>query len=208
MLAALETLQIGDTANWIDVIVLIVLALFLIYGIVRGFMLQLLGVGVLVGAIILACLLSAPVGSWLAGKWEFPKPEMPRYVAFATVFLLTLMLGMFMARRLKGVMEKAKVLAYDRLLGAVVGLVKGVLLVVIIINLAGYFWLPEENQPAEGMSKAVLESQTMGFSKWTTGKVLVFLPDDMRNWLEDRSIVREEEDADVEPERDPEETKE
>ncbi|MHC4471056.1 MAG: CvpA family protein [Planctomycetota bacterium] len=189
----MEQLTIGEATNWVDVIALLFLVLAIVYGVVRGFMLQLFGIVVLAGAVILACVLSGPGGAWLAGVWDLPRPQMSLYIVFIFVFLLSLLIGMFIARRVQGILAKAKVLAYDRALGGALGCIKGLLLIVVLINLLGYFVLPPEQGVAEGASADVLESQTMGVSKWTTDKVLVFFPDDMRSWLEEKSILRKEE---------------
>ena len=197
----METLQIGETVNWVDVVALVFLVFYFIHGLVRGFMLQLLGIVVLVASLILASVLCGPLGALIQSKWNSPQASVPIYIAFIAVLLISLTIGMLIARRLKNVLEKAKALAYDRLLGGVVGVVKGVLLIVVLINLLGYFVLPPDLEGAEGLSASVLESRTMGVSKWATAKVLVFLPEDMA-WVEEKTILRKKSGEDSDPEKD------
>ena len=131
-----ETAELsGSVLNWVDLICLAVLGAFLVYGVIRGFMIQLLGIGVLIGSAVLASLLSRPLGSFLHGKWESLGVDTAKWVAFGILFIVTLAIGTALAHLLKGSLSKAKMLAYDRLLGGAVGLVKGWILAVILIYL-------------------------------------------------------------------------
>ena len=62
----METLQIGETTNWVDVVAIIFLVLYVIFGVVRGFMFQLFGIVVLVGSLVLASFTCGPLGAWCA----------------------------------------------------------------------------------------------------------------------------------------------
>ena len=79
-----------EGANAVDIGVLVLLGVFFLYGLIRGFVLQLAGIVFIVGGLILADRLSPAFGGTLH-RW-FPSLEDPgdRYVAFGIVLLAPL----------------------------------------------------------------------------------------------------------------------
>jgi len=185
----------GSVLNWVDLLCIALLGAFLVYGVIRGFMLQLLGIVVLVGCALLATFLSKPLGQWLAVRWGTLTPVHAKWMAFVFVFLVSLALGTALSHLIRKSLEKAKMLAYDRLLGGVLGVVKGGLLAVILIQVALNFTLPDEGGPY-GISKAIIQSQSGNIARWSTEKILVFLPPEMAQELSRYDRLHEPEEPD------------
>jgi membrane protein required for colicin V production len=164
----------GSVLNWVDLICLAILGAFLVYGVVRGFMIQLLGIGVLIGSVLLASLFCRPLGRFLYGKWPSLGAETAKWVAFGILFIVTLAVGTALAHLLKGSLSKAKMLAYDRLLGAGLGLAKGWILAVIVIQFA--LNLTYAGGEPTGLAKDIVESRSGRIARWSTEKIFVFLP--------------------------------
>jgi len=195
-----ETMQpmTGSVLNWVDLICIALLGATLLYGIIRGFMIQLLGIIVLIVSALVATWTYRGIAGFILGRWPDLSDKAARGIGFTIVFLLVLAAGTGLAYLLRGQMAKAKMLAHDRMLGA-----KGVLLGVILLQLALNFTLPEdaETRP-EGFSKAIVNSRSAGVARWTTEKLLVFLPQGVAERLReyDRLHPREPE---VEQESEP-----
>ncbi len=168
--------------NWVDLVALGVVLVFFVWGAVRGFLLQLAGLAVLVGSILLASVISVPLGRWIHGRWPSLEMISAKWICFVLFFLCFLFLGMAIARRIRGALEKAKVLAYDRLLGGLLGGVKG-LLVVIVVVYGLRALLLERGAPPKGLSADLERSRTMQVARWSKEKVLVFLPRGARSWV-------------------------
>jgi len=164
----------GSILSWVDLVSLALLGAFLVYGVVRGFMIQLLGIGVLIGSVVLASILSRPLGGFFDRKWESLGVETAKWVAFGIILIVGLAVGTALAHLLKGSMSKAKMLAYDRLLGGAVGLVKGWILAVILIQLA--LNLTQTGGEPEGLAKSIIHSRSGRIARWSTEKIFVFLP--------------------------------
>ena len=165
---------IGPILSWVDLVCLALLGAFLIYGVIRGFMIQLLGIGVLIGSVVLASILSGPLGGFFDRRWESLGLETAKWVAFGIIFIVSLAVGTALAHLLKGTLSKAKMLAHDRLLGGAVGLVKGWILAVILIQLA--LNLTQTAGEPQGLAKNIVHSRSGRIARWSTEKIFVFLP--------------------------------
>ncbi|MEN8149087.1 MAG: CvpA family protein [Planctomycetota bacterium] len=167
----------GSVLNWVDLICIALLGATLVYGVVRGFMLQLLSILVIAGSAVAASLTYRGIAGWVLGRWPDLSDQAARGIGFTIVFLLLLAVGTGLAYLLRRQMAKAKMLAHDRLLGGVLGLVKGWLLIVILLQLALNFTMPADvNSSPTGLSKAIVDSRSAAVARWSTHKLLVFLP--------------------------------
>lgn len=176
--------QLGESLNWVDLVSIVTLAAFFLYGVVRGFMLQLASIVVLVIAILAASFASGPLGRWLTGQFPALTATSAKYICFAIVLIVTLAVGIALAHLLRGVLEKAKMLAYDRLLGGVLGVLKGALLLIVLMQLYLNLVVPEGEAP-EGMAADIVASKAGRVAKWSSEKLLVFLPKDITDRLRD-----------------------
>ena len=179
-------IEIGSATNWVDMVGLALVLCLFIYGVVRGFMLQLAGLLVLVGSLVLATFLSPPAGDFVTTKvWKELPEATAKYACFVVILLIGLGIGRAISHFIRAALEKAKLLAYDRLLGGVVGIAKGVLVVMIVVlGIVNLLYSPGE-EPS-GPVADVLASRSAYAAKWTAEKVRVLLPADLAKAFDEK----------------------
>jgi membrane protein required for colicin V production len=149
--------------GWVDIAMLAVIALSAIIGAVRGLTFEVLS-------------LLGWIAAWFAGLWIGPLigPHLPigtpgsplnGIAAFACAFLIVLVLWGFGARAVSALVGKTLLRPLDRLLGAVFGLARGVLVLLVLATIVAY-------TPASA-SPAWRESQGAG---WLNSLVRELLP--------------------------------
>ena len=124
------------TLGWVDLAMLGVIALSALVGAVRGLTFEVLS-------------LLGWVAAWFAGLWLGPSlaphipvgaPESPLngIVAFASAFLIVLVLWGLAARGVSALVGKTLLRPLDRLLGAVFGVARGVLVLLALAAIISY----------------------------------------------------------------------
>ncbi len=124
------------TLGGVDLAMLAVIALSALVGAVRGLTFEVLS-------------LLGWVAAWFAGLWLAPwfAPHLPigapgsplnGIAAFACAFLMTLVIWGVGARAVSGLVGKTLLRPLDRLLGAVFGLARGVLVLLALATLVAY----------------------------------------------------------------------
>ena len=63
----------------------------------------------------------------------------------------------------------------------------GVLVLVVLVYVFLAFSHNKDDEKIQGVSADIVESRTMRIAEWSTEKVLVFLPQDMRKWVADHT---------------------
>ncbi|MEO8311363.1 MAG: CvpA family protein [Caldimonas sp.] len=122
--------------GWVDVAMLGVIALSALIGAVRGLTFEVLS-------------LLGWVAAWFAGLWLGPliAPHLPigtpgsplnGIAAFACAFLIVLVLWGLGARAVSALVGKTLLRPLDRLLGAVFGLARGVLVLLVLATIVAY----------------------------------------------------------------------
>ena len=124
------------TIGWVDLAMLGVIALSAIVGAVRGLTFEVLS-------------LLGWVAGWFAGVWLGPllAPYLPLgtpgsplngIAAFACAFLIVLVLWGFGARAVSALVGKTLLRPLDRMLGAVFGVARGVLVLLVLAMVVSY----------------------------------------------------------------------
>jgi membrane protein required for colicin V production len=93
-------------------------------------------------------------------------PALRPLAAFLVIFLATLLAMSVLAILASGLIRKAGLGPADRLLGAVFGLVRGLLVVLIGVLAAGLTSLPRERAWRDAMLSAPLEALALGVKPW------------------------------------------
>lgn len=147
--------------NWADWAIISILALSSGIGLIRGFVKEALSLAVWVAAVIIAKTFSPQLAVLLSGAID--TPSLRELAAFATLFVLTLILGA-MANYLVGALVKMTGLSgTDRLLGVLFGVVRGFIIVMIIIVFLPSI-LPVDQDP--WWQQSVLVGQLLKFESW------------------------------------------
>ncbi len=176
-----DALNVGGVTNWVDIVAIVFLALFFFHGVSKGFVLQLVGILLLIAALVASTLLSQRAGAVLRStKFLADLPEKAaQYLSFLVIFIVALAIGSLIARMLRGAIEKAGGVPYDRFLGGILGALKAALVVmVLVIGVANLFYNEEEERPM-GMVAAVVESRSASATRWTAERAVIFLPKEL-----------------------------
>lgn len=185
-----DALNVGGVTNWVDSVAIVVLALFFLHGVVKGFATQLVGILLLILALGASTLFSQQAGTWLRStKTLADLPEKAaHYLSFLLIFVVALGIGSLLARLLRGAIEKAGGIPYDRLFGGILGGLKAALLImVVVIGVANLFYDEEEQKPM-GMVADVVESRCASATRWTAEKAVIFLPKELAEVFETYSL--------------------
>lgn len=145
-----------------DYIVLGVLAVSIVLGFVRGAVQEVFSLASWIAAFLVARAFSASVSVYLAGSIE--SPTLRLLASFVVVFLLTLALFILLAWALSQLVKSLGLGPVDRALGLAIGALRGALIVVLLVLVAGLTPLPSEafwrnamlSPPLEAAARAAL----------------------------------------------------
>jgi membrane protein required for colicin V production len=123
-----------------DLIVIAIVGLSTLFAFVRGLIRELAALVSWVVGLIAAVALTPVVGEWIPNWFDSP---VARYlIAFSVILIGALVLGAVIAAPLARAVRKAGLGFVDRFLGSIFGLVRGLLVVIALVLLAGLTQLP------------------------------------------------------------------
>lgn len=128
---------------WVDVAIIVVIALSAIVGFFRGFLREALGLATWIGAFYIAFLFS-DVGAVMLRQWMSVQSERLA-VAFCVIFIAVLVLGAIVNYVLGRLVSGTAFAGTDRMLGIVFGVVRGVAVLVLLVLLAGVTSIPRDH---------------------------------------------------------------
>lgn len=114
-----------ETATFVDAAVILVALLSAGLGFWTGFVWQIIRLFTWIAAIWLAGLYNVMVAGWLG---EMLTPEIRAFLGFLAVFLVVLVIGHLIGHLARSIIEALNVTFTDRILGAILGGAKGLLL--------------------------------------------------------------------------------
>jgi uncharacterized membrane protein required for colicin V production len=115
---------------WFDVVTLAILLLATVRGAAKGFIWQVAGIAAIVLCFMFAESLSQPVAPILNDLGV--EAPMDRWAAMFLIYVGLSMVVFYIARLLKDIIEKIRLVEYDRHLGALFGLLKGVIFCLVL----------------------------------------------------------------------------
>lgn len=115
----------------VDIIILGIIGLSCLFGGFRGLVKEALSLAFWIGAAVLASVFSDDVAVKLAGSID--NPAFRRIVAFLMIFIITVFAGGLISNLFSKLMSKAGLGGVDRLLGALFGIIRGVVIVTVIV---------------------------------------------------------------------------
>ncbi|MEX0963429.1 MAG: CvpA family protein [Pseudohongiellaceae bacterium] len=123
--------------NQVDIVILVITVLSSMFGLWRGLIKEVLSLLTWIAALLLARIYSEPFAGLMTGMIE---NDGIRYVtAFALLFVTVMMLGTFLNFLMSKLLSVTGLKMADRLLGAVFGVARGVIIVLVILFVASMF---------------------------------------------------------------------
>ena len=147
-----------------DYFVLAVMAVSLLVGVTRGVVSEILALIAWVAAFIAARMWAVSTGELILA--ELPDPLWRQLAGFVRVFVAVLILFALL-RWVTGLLLKAAGLRpLDRVLGAIFGVARGVLALLVLILLAGLTPLPQQKWWRQAMFAPPLETGVLAVKPW------------------------------------------
>lgn len=131
-----------DKWVWVDYTIAGIIAFFAVSGFLRGFVKELFSLFAWVAAVGLATKYCHEFSAYFQGAISYPPARIA--LAYAGLFISTLIVGRIIAFLLGQLLEKTGLSASDRLLGFGFGMLKGGVLTAILVMLAGLTHLPND----------------------------------------------------------------
>lgn len=116
----------------VDIIVLSVVLLSLVFGGFRGLVKEALSLAFWVIAAVLASMFSIQAGQTVFGTL-ISSPVLQRVAGFLLVFVVTVFVGGLVSNGISKLMSKAGLGGVDRALGALFGIIRGVVIVTLVV---------------------------------------------------------------------------
>jgi membrane protein required for colicin V production len=157
--------------NWVDLIVIGVLAVSALLAFMRGFVREVLGIGAWVGAAFFA-LWAEPFVAERFMRWV--GPDFGRPAALGAMFLVALLVLSAVSALIGGVVRASLLGGLDRTLGVVFGLVRGAALVAFAYIVTG--WVVT----ADRWPEPVVEARTLPYAYEAAVFAAGLLPPDYR----------------------------
>jgi membrane protein required for colicin V production len=156
-----------------DFVVLGVLGVSVVLGLIRGLLKEVLSLAAYAFAFVAAIWWGPRVADWLA-SW-ITQSFLRMTVAYIGVFIAVLLSIGLVNMTLSTLIDKTGLTPADHGLGAVFGLARGILFVLLFVTLAGFTPLPEE----PWWKQAMFSKQIVGVVQ----QIKARLPDPIRDWL-------------------------
>lgn len=126
--------------TWLDYAVLGVLVLSIAWGVWRGLVREIMSLGGWVIAFLAANLFAAPFSALLPAS--IARAELRSLISFVAVFLITLVLASLVGILLSKIVRSVGLGNLDRLLGALFGLLRALLIILAAAIAAGFTGFP------------------------------------------------------------------
>ncbi|MAZ38765.1 MAG: colicin V production CvpA [Legionellales bacterium] len=134
-------MQLGQL-NWLDYVIIGIIAISVLISLVRGFVREALSLITWAVAFLVAFNFSHDLSLLFSGHIKSASASYA--LAFAILFLVTLLIGAVVNYLLSTLVKKTGLSGTDRVFGMILGGVRGVLVVAVLILLAGFTTLPKE----------------------------------------------------------------
>jgi membrane protein required for colicin V production len=150
--------------TWLDYAVLGVLVLSIGWGIWRGLVREIMSLAGWVIAFLAANLFAAPLAELLPASLS--RPEYRSLAAFIAIFLVTLVICTLGAVWLSKVVQAAGLGSLDRVLGALFGLLRALLIILAFALAAGFTSLPRKAVWKESLAGSQLAAAATALKPW------------------------------------------
>jgi len=128
--------------NWIDYIIIAIILISAVASLMRGFLREILSLVVWVVAVGVGYFFHPYLSAYM--PW-IEVESLRTLAAFTALFLVTMILGALLSYLIGSLFEKAGISGTDRLFGGIFGAVRGAVLIVLLVLMAGM--MPLDSQP-------------------------------------------------------------
>ena len=160
--------------EYADYVILGIIAISILVGAIRGFIKEAFSLAVWAAAFLVAFQYSGDLALQLENHIELPSARAS--LAFAGLFLSVLLVGGLLTFLIGKLVEKTGLSGTDRLLGGIFGGVRGLILVLVLMLVAGLTPVPQD--PWWQQSRSI--QSLMPLAEWSSQ----FLPDYILEHLE------------------------
>jgi membrane protein required for colicin V production len=156
-----------------DYLVLAIIGLSIILSVMRGLLIEALSIVGWVVAFFVAKTYSSQLVPMM--PVDIPTESLRILAAFLVVFFATLLITSLLAIALSAVFKKIGLGWLNRVLGAVFGLTRGVLIVCILVFLAGLTSLPQDERWRNAMFSAPIEALVTSLLPWVPDNITQYV---------------------------------
>lgn len=165
--------------NWVDYGIGIIVLTCIVLGIISGFVMQLASILSVAAGIALSIFFSSDVAQFLGEKW-IENSHVAKLAANILCFFGGATVVRIFAQLLSGIIKKCRLENFDRLFGAAMGFIKGIVICLVLLIIAN-------KSKIEKFKKPVEES--------ISGKYIIAGTDKVISWFKDEGILGDTEDA-------------
>ncbi len=148
----------------LDYVVLAIVGFSVLLSVIRGLVREVLALAAWAIAFVAAWMLGGELATLMPE--EIPTMELRLLAGFATVFFLVLLAMSLVAIAASQLVKSAGLSVEDRMLGALFGLARGLLVVMALVLAAGATSLPAEPVWREAALRPLLERAALGIRDW------------------------------------------
>ena len=150
--------------NWLDYVVLAVFVLSIGWGIYRGLVREVMSLVGWVIAFLAANLFAAPLADQLPAS--ISRPEYRTLFAFVVIFFLAVVITALASIWLHKVMHAAGLGSVDRVFGALFGLLRALIIVLVVAIIAGFTSFPRSAAWKDSLSGNQLAAAVTALKPW------------------------------------------
>ncbi|HEX6297710.1 MAG TPA: CvpA family protein [Burkholderiales bacterium] len=150
--------------SWLDYAILGVLAVSVVWGILRGFVREVISLAGWVLAFLAANAVADPLGDAL--PTSISSPEVRVLAAFLIVFIFTLSIATMAGMLLSKLLKSAGLGGLDRTLGGLFGLARGVVILLALAIAAGLTTAPRHPLWKESIGAGMLVRTVLQLKPW------------------------------------------
>ena len=158
--------------NWLDLVLLLIVGVSVFTSLRKGLSREVIGLVTVVAALLLAAWFYGTAGALVAPYVS--SPSIAHFIGFALVFVAVLVLGGLVSFVVGRFLKVTGLSFFDHLLGAVFGLVRGVLIgVALVMGLMAF-------SPASGPPRSVVHSRVAPYVVDAARVVAAMAPHEVR----------------------------
>lgn len=147
-----------------DYAVLVIIGLSIILSVMRGLVAEVLSIAGWVAAFFVAKTYTSEILPMM--PLDIPTESLRVLAAFLVLFLATLLVATLLTIALSAILKKIGLGWLNRLLGALFGIARGLLIVCIIVFLAGLTDIPKDARWRNAMFSAPIEAMVINMLPW------------------------------------------